>query len=110
MPLREFSDNLGRIWQAWDTYPKGGGHLGLGESRFSTFVANTAKREGREPTMVREQYAKGWLTFKRGSERRRLAQIPDGWERADEAALRIYLGLASDAPEVQLPRPTFRKA
>jgi len=23
MPLREFPDSFGRIWQAWDTYPQG---------------------------------------------------------------------------------------
>ena len=108
MPLREFSENLGRNWNAWDTYPKGGGHIGLGESRFSTFVAEMAKLEGRELRTVRSQYASGWLTFKRGSERRRLAPIPDAWETADEAALRIYLGLASDGPEGTWLPPTSR--
>ncbi len=103
MPLREFADSTGRTWQVWDTFPKGVGHIGLGESEFSRFVANMAKREGSELRTVRAQYIGGWLTFKCDNERRRLAPIPDGWDRAAEAALRIYLNRADEAPEVPLP-------
>ncbi|HEY8851377.1 MAG TPA: hypothetical protein VIM36_04285 [Gemmatimonadaceae bacterium] len=110
MPMREFADSLGQVWQAWDTHPKGVGHLSKGESAFTRFVANTAKREGREPTTVRDQYAAGWLTFKLANDRRRLTPIPDGWELADDATLQRYLGSASDAPEVPLPGRTFPKA
>jgi hypothetical protein len=109
MALREFADSSGQVWQAWDTHPKGVGHLSKGESAFTRFVANTAKREGKEPTTVRDQYAEGWLTFKLASDRRRLTPIPDGWELADDATLLRYLGLASDSPEVPLPRPMFSK-
>jgi hypothetical protein len=77
MPFREFSDNLGRSWEAWDTCHKGSGHVGVGEYGFSTFVAKMAKREGSDLRTVREQYATGWLTFKSGSDRRRLApEVP----------------------------------
>lgn len=109
MALREFADSSGQIWQAWDTHPKGVGHLSKGESAFTRFVANTAKREGKEPTTVRDQYSEGWLTFKLGSDRRRLTPIPEDWEVADDARLQRYLALASDSPEVPLPRPMFPK-
>ncbi len=110
MSLREFADSSGNVWQAWDTHPQRIEHLKKGESAFTRFVATTAKREGTEPTTVREQYSEGWLTFKLASTRRRLAPIPDGWERAEDATLQRYLGLASEAPEVPLLRPIFPKA
>ena len=107
MPMREFADSSGQIWQAWDTHPKGVGHLSKGETAFTRFVATTAKREGREPTTVRDEYAEGWLTFKLDADRRRLTPIPDGWELADDATLQRYLGMASSTPEVPLPgRPS----
>ena len=109
MPMREFADALGQIWQAWDTHPKGVTHVSKGETAFTRFVANTAKREGREPTTVRDQYAEGWLTFKLANDRRRLTPIPEGWELADDATLQRYLSLASDTPEVALPARTIRK-
>ena len=107
MPLREFADSLGRVWQAWDTRPSSLGHLTKGESAFTRFVATTAKREGKEPTTVREQYAEGWLTFRLENARRRLAPIPAGWDGADDSTLQRYLNSAIDAPEVAWPRPVI---
>ena len=110
MPLREFADSLGQVWQAWDTRPSAVGHVTKGESAFTRFVASTAKREGREPTTVREQYAEGWLTFSLANARRRVAPIPTGWDGADDIALRRYLDSAIDAPAVAWPRPIIPKA
>lgn len=110
MPLREFADSLGRVWQAWDTHPSGIGHLTKGDSAFTRFVASTAKREGRERTTVREQYAEGWLTFRLADARRRLAPIPDGWEHADDSVLRRYLDSAIEAPEIPFPGAIVNKA
>jgi hypothetical protein len=42
---------------------------------------------------------KGWLCFERGSERRRLSPIPEGWQKAEDARLADWLGAA---------RPTSR--
>lgn len=110
MPLREFADSLGQVWQAWDTHPTAIGHSAKGESAFTRFVASTAKREGREATTVREQYAEGWLTFRFDNARRRLAPIPAGWDGADDLTLQRYLDSAIDAPEVSWPRPIIPEA
>jgi hypothetical protein len=109
MPLREFADAMGQVWQAWDTHPSETAHLAKGESAFNRFVASTAQREGREPTRVRDQYAEGWLTFRLANARRRLAPIPKGWDGADDLTLRRYLDSAIDAPEAQWPRPIIPK-
>lgn len=97
MPLREFPDALGRMWQAWDTYPRGSDHAG---SAFAKYVANLPTQEGGQPTTVPEEYEPGWLTFKLGNALRRLTPIPAGWESADDAALRRYLDSAQKSPDV----------
>ena len=99
MPLRQFADSLGRIWEAWDTYPRGANSAGTGESTFSKYMADQIVREGSQPTSVRHEYEAGWLTFKRDDERRRLAPIPADWEQADDARLRGYLDSSHNSPE-----------
>ena len=104
MPLREFPDSLGRIWQAWDTYPKGANSSGTGESTFSKYMADQVVRGGTQPSSVRHQYEAGWLTFKSDDQRRRLAPVPAEWETADEATMRGYLDSAHESPESTPPR------
>jgi hypothetical protein len=99
MPLREFPDSFGRIWQVWDTYPKGANSAGKGESALSKYMADQVAHGGSQPTSVRPQYEAGWLTFKFDDERRRLAPIPAQWEIADDATLREYLDSAHKSPE-----------
>lgn len=60
MAYREFVDNAGTTWRAWDTHP---------------VAANTLRT-------VSPSHAGGWLTFESASERRRLAPIPPDWEGA----------------------------
>lgn len=54
MALREFTDESGRTWCAWDTRPTS--------------------------AQVRPEFADGWLTFESGEEKRRLSPVPDGWD------------------------------
>jgi len=99
MPLRVFPDSFGRIWQAWDTYPKGASVTGKGDSVLSRYMADQVDRGGRQPTSVRHEYEAGWLTFKFNDERRRLAPIPPRWESADVATLRGYLDSTHNSAE-----------
>jgi hypothetical protein len=66
MAYREFIDGGGVAWRAWDTYPGS--------------AAN-----------VRPGFENGWLGFECESERRRLAPVPAGWERASDDELRAML-------------------
>jgi len=49
MPLREFPDSFGRVWQAWDTYPQGADSAGKGESAFSKYMANRPAQRRNPP-------------------------------------------------------------
>ena len=76
MPLREFTDERGRVWQVWDTYP-----------------THAMVKGGK----VRERLASGWLTFEWDKVRCRLVPVPDGWATADEERLREWLKSAEDS-------------
>ena len=69
MAYREFTDDGGTSWRAWDTYPGS--------------AAN-----------VRPGFEGGWLGFECEAERRRLAPVPDGWEEASDDELRALLARA----------------
>jgi hypothetical protein len=69
MAYREFTDDGGTVWRAWDTYPGS--------------AAN-----------VRPGFEGGWLGFECEAERRRLAPVPDGWEQASDGDLRGMLARA----------------
>lgn len=45
----------------------------------------------------------GWLAFQAGTERRRLAPIPDGWEDTSDEALRALCKRAAPAPPAVTP-------
>ena len=70
--MREFQDQNGARWTVWDTIP-----------------ASTVG--------LTEQYRRGWLTFDNGSERCRLAPIPDGWPDLPNDRLVLLLRVAHTA-------------
>jgi hypothetical protein len=65
MPYREIADD-GGDWIVFSTQPRSGAN-------------------------VRPRYAGGWLSFHRGTQRRRLSPIPEGWEGASGEQLRLWL-------------------
>ena len=77
MALREFTDEHGRSWQVWSTFPSSSP---TGEDR------------------VRAPLAGGWLTFLAGKQRRRLVPVPAEWEQAADDDLREWLRAAEEAP------------
>jgi hypothetical protein len=72
---REFVDDGGTFWQAWDTHP---------------LAASTLRS-------VSPEYAGGWLTFESSAERRRLAPIPPDWERATREQMSEWCARATRA-------------
>ena len=91
MAYREFTDEGGTSWRAWDTYPGS--------------AAN-----------VRPGFEGGWLGFECEGERRRLAPVPAGWEEASDDDLRAMLARAQPnrparaAPDGPAPAPAAAPA
>ena len=71
MAYREFTDEGGRKWRVWDTYPQ-------------------------KPDFVSPGFEDGWLSFEAEGEKRRLAPVPAGWEDATEVHLRVLLRAARE--------------
>ena len=82
VPLREIRDEDGQLWQAFDVHP-------VREAGTSTLAA---------------AYTGGWLCFLSDKGRRRVAPIPDGWEKMTDRSLRHLLSVAP--PTGERPRST----
>ena len=80
--LRGFTDSTGIEWRVWEVFPSRAGNHTTAE----TF--STAKLKG-------TVYAEGWLCFESGSEKRRLAPIPAGWQAHEPDALQQLLEQAT---------------
>ena len=94
MALRDLTDDDGRPWQVWESRP---GRAPSNSAQERYFEAQPAAA-GENPSRFTPGRSEGWLTFRSGSDRRRLSPIPDNWEEADEVALRRYLAAADVIP------------
>jgi hypothetical protein len=96
---RSFKDKQGRIWDVWQVHPS------AAERRF---VQRRVKDENRSDAPERRsgddrrigeqghglpratiapEFTYGWLCFETSGEKRRLAPVPDGWDRADDETI-----------------------
>jgi len=66
--MREIVDARGQRWRVWETTPSRAEGLG--------------------------GFGGGWLTFDDGTERRRLAPVPENWERLSDVRLALLLRAA----------------
>ena len=67
--------------------------------RWLVFTVHPSAKAGR--AVIREAYRGGWLSFDSGVETRRVAPIPDGWERMADAELLTLLSRAETARRPQ---------
>ena len=93
MGYREFVDEDGRDWKAWDVMPT---------PRFGEMSRrmNASQEDADQPTLaahVTPGWEGGWLAFQSEGVSRRLRPIPAGWESADDEVLRQYLRRAVSA-------------
>jgi hypothetical protein len=94
---RQFKDRQGKIWDVWQVHPS------AAERRF---VQRRVKDEDRRDNLERrtgnerrvgerkrprasiaEEFTYGWLCFECSEEKRRLAPVPEGWDRADDETI-----------------------
>lgn len=80
--LRGFTDSTGVEWRVWEVYPTRAGSPSTAESFSSAKLKGTV-------------FAEGWLCFESKTEKRRLAPIPDGWDKNEYTLLEQLLGQAT---------------
>ena len=111
MTHRSFKDKQGKRWDVWQVHPS------QAERRFSQRRVNksdltdtaerrsgTERRESEAPQhkksdphhrpLVAAEFAYGWLCFETEGEKRRLAPVPEGWERADDETIEQWCCVA----------------
>src|SRR4051794_8966271 len=106
-PHRQFHDDEGLLWQAWDVIPSWGERR-VGERRQSEepppdVTGERRKAERRRHAGIRigltSELVKGWLAFESSGRRRRIAPIPDGWSELPVEELRALLQSAEKLPD-----------
>ena len=94
MPHRTFRDVEGREWQVWQVVPQS-------YERRTGQVAPIDVPDRRQRAEVRlsvqHEWAKGWLVFESGGEKRRLAVFPRSWATASERDLQRMCEIAEPA-------------
>lgn len=71
MAYVEFTDRAGRLWRVW----------------YTMAAAEVA-------TLLPDEWKGGWLTFESGDEKRRLAPVPEGWDRLRPERLELLCRVA----------------
>jgi hypothetical protein len=84
-------------------YPLLGDRRGPMGDRRSFIREDVERRTAFNLAHVSAEYASGWLTFQSGSEKRRLAPVPEGWESLDGAGLEQLCQAATPAGRPRQP-------
>ncbi len=87
MAHREFTDSSRVTWDVWEVYPNLGDRRAAPGDRRRFIRESADRRTAFNPARVSPEYEHGWLAFQSGTERRRLAPVPIGWEQLDERGL-----------------------
>ena len=98
MPHRRLQDEGGRWWDVWDTRPTIIDRRGGRERRNRGGDRGDRRTRSEARVAVDPQYRDGWLAFQSGSDWRRLAPIPEGWDTLAEDRLRALLRDAEGSP------------
>lgn len=99
MAHREFTDSMGRRWQVWSVVPE------RAERRRQVSDDDPATdRRKRDEFRVSlgERWARGWLCFESGGEKRRLAPFPAHWDELPAEELEALCSRA--VPTLRRPR------
>ena len=99
MTHRNFKDREGKTWDVWQVHPS------AAERRFvqrrvkdeepnDTIERRSGeeRRAGEKDHMITRatiapEFTYGWLCFETAGEKRRLAPVPEGWDRADDGMI-----------------------
>lgn len=114
MPIREFNDPSGALWQAWRVVPTVGSAPAWPGPERRTEMPPEPMLERRRQEVVRrriltEELRDGWLCFEGAGEKRRLTPVPDDWERCSEPRLLAYWAEAEVVQPRELSPPLARE-
>jgi hypothetical protein len=92
---RTFKDRGGKNWDVWQVDPSANERRLAQRRLLHQKRTNSAeRRSGTERRALKQarplvapEYAYGWLCFQCGEEKRRLAPVPEEWERAHDEML-----------------------
>lgn len=86
MTYREFKDDQGHLWEAWEVRPASIERRQDDDRRGQPRTFGD-RRSSELQLRLLGGMKDGWLTFQCGVERRRLAPIPEGWASLPDATL-----------------------
>ena len=110
MSHRVFTDSAGVSWEVWDVVPgrlllEARNHRAGSDRRVATQGPRPdegeRRRGGDRRAALSPQLRHGWLAFRNGNERRRLAPIPENWEEATHDQLQRWCAAAESVVEVR---------
>ncbi len=103
MAYREFKDQWGTEWKAWETVPTGVERRGTTTPPSDTpkFDAGRRKRENSAEVRLkmRPGWEGGWLSFESAKEKRRLVPLPADWDKATDEQLNTWLTESKSFPK-----------
>lgn len=88
MAHREFKDSYGRQWDVWSVIPERAERRRRAEGGQAPIERRHRAGDAEYRVPLGDQWIHGWLAFETKGEKRRLAPIPQEWERLDDDALR----------------------
>jgi hypothetical protein len=111
---RQFKDSQGRIWDVWQVHPTAiERRFSQRRSKDDERIDASERRKGLERRVERParpsvaaEFTYGWLCFECPGEKRRLAPVPEGWDRADDETIEQWCCAAK--PVVRRPSGSIR--
>lgn len=109
MTHKTFKDKQGRIWDVWQVHPSAAERRYVQRRVSDTVRSDEVERrtgldrrtgeplDTRSPSPVAAEFAYGWLCFETAGEKRRLAPVPEGWDRADDDTIEQWCCVAKPA-------------
>jgi hypothetical protein len=108
---RTFKDKEGRIWDVWQVHPSAAERRFVQRRTKDEKRSDAAERRSGDDRRVGEkaqpvtratiapEFTYGWLCFETIGEKRRLAPVPEGWDRADDETIEQWCCVAKAVPK-----------
>jgi hypothetical protein len=111
---RQFKDREGKVWDVWQVHPSAVERRYTErrvkeEERWDKMDRRSGvdrRREALARNPVAAEFAAGWLCFETQGEKRRLAPVPESWDRAEDETLEQWCSAAK--PVARRPSGTVR--